>query len=259
MVLVRSYSQQSPQPIRSSIQAIEHRGVIVAGLIFCTWSISLMLLLTLDLRLLHPVGLSLIVLWQTFLYTGLFITAHDAMHGSVAPQHPQLNHSIGFIALLAYGLLPYQRLLKAHHQHHLYPATDRDPDFHDGKHKHVVLWYTRFMFRYRSLWQWLGLIATYHFLHQVVHIAEANLILFWAIPPLLSSVQLFYFGTFLVHRAKVIDSEHISCINSTYRPLFWSFITCYHFGLHREHHDHPHAAWWQLPTLAEQVPLAERS
>jgi beta-carotene/zeaxanthin 4-ketolase len=256
--LVRSYSQQALQPVGSSIQMIERWGVPIAGLILSTWAISLMLLLTLDLGS-FSFWLLLPVLWQTFLCTGLFITAHDAMHGAVAPQHLKLNRRIGTLALIAYGLLPYRRLLKAHHQHHLYPASDRDPDFHDGKHQDVVLWYLHFMRQYWNTWQWLGMAGIYNILHRMGHIAELNLILFWAVPPLLSSMQLFYFGTFLVHQSKVISSERISCINSTYRPLFWSFVTCYHFGFHREHHDHPHVAWWQLPDIVKQIPLADRS
>ena len=28
-----------------------------------------------------------------------------------------------------------------------------------------------------------------------------------------------------------------------------SFITCYHFGYHWEHHEYPCVPWWQLPTI----------
>ena len=31
------------------------------------------------------------ILVMTWLYVGLFITAHDAMHGSLSPRHPRLN------------------------------------------------------------------------------------------------------------------------------------------------------------------------
>jgi beta-carotene ketolase (CrtW type) len=32
-------------------------------------------------------------------------------------------------------------------------------------------------------------------------------------------------------------------------PIFWSFITCYHFGYHQEHHEYPHVPWWKLPEI----------
>ena len=34
-------------------------------------------------------------LLQTWLFTGLFITAHDAMHGTVSPSRPRLNRALG--------------------------------------------------------------------------------------------------------------------------------------------------------------------
>ena len=35
------------------------------------------------------------VLLTTFFYTGIFITAHDAMHGLVSPSYRKLNDAIG--------------------------------------------------------------------------------------------------------------------------------------------------------------------
>lgn len=225
-------------------------GLSIASLIIVTWAASLVSLLRLEVQHLQISWLILAILWQTFLYTGLFITAHDAMHGCIVPQRPQLNHAIGFLALLFYGFLPYFKLRHAHWQHHQHPASDRDPDFHDGKHTHMLLWYARFMYRYWGWWQCIGIIGAYHFIHRVLHVPEANLLLFWAVPSLLSSFQLFYFGTFLVHREPVNGYQNASRAISTYRPLFWSFLTCYHFGYHQEHHEQPNVPWWQLPTIA---------
>jgi len=224
-------------------------GLSIAGLIMVTWAASLVSLLTLDQQF-PIVWLALAVLGQPFLYTGLFITAHDAMHGIIAPQHLRLNHAIGFLALLLYGFLPYFKLRNAHWQHHQHPASDRDPDFHDGQHTHVLLWYARFMYRYWGLWQCVGITGAYHFMHRVLHVSEVNLILFWSVPALLSSLQLFYFGTYLVHREPENGYQNASRATSNYRPIFWSFLTCYHFGYHKEHHDHPDVPWWQLPSIA---------
>ena len=41
----------------------------------------------------------LIVAAQSWLGSGLFIVAHDAMHGSLAPGRPRLNTAIGSLAL----------------------------------------------------------------------------------------------------------------------------------------------------------------
>jgi fatty acid desaturase len=42
------------------------------------------------------------------------------------------------------------------------------------------------------------------------------------------------------HRAKSINYS-----------VIWSFITCYHFSYHWEHHQYPHLPWYKLP-LARQ-------
>jgi beta-carotene ketolase (CrtW type) len=225
-------------------------GLSVASLIIATWAASLVSLLRLEVQHLQITWLTLAILWQTFLYTGLFITAHDAMHGCIVPQRPRLNHAIGFLVLLCYGFLPYYKLRTAHWQHHQHPASDRDPDFHDGKHTHMLLWYARFMYRYWGFWQCIGITGAYHFIHRVLHVPEANLLLFWAVPSLLSSFQLFYFGTFLVHREPTDGYQNASRATSNYRPLVWSFLTCYHFGYHQEHHEQPNLPWWQLPAIA---------
>ena len=39
------------------------------------------------------------VLLRTFLHTGLFVVAHDAIHGSLCPNHPALNVGIGHLML----------------------------------------------------------------------------------------------------------------------------------------------------------------
>jgi beta-carotene/zeaxanthin 4-ketolase len=189
------------------------------------------------------------ILWQTFIYTGLFITAHDAMHGAVFPQNPQVNAFVGKLSLLAYGLLSYRRLLQKHWQHHKYPASELDPDFHNGTNTNPIAWYFHFM---KGYWDWrqiIGLSPIFYLSQSWLGVSEINLILFWAIPPLLSSVQLFYFGTFLTHKEP--KGGHTNPYRAkTYRlPVVLSFITCYHFGYHEEHHAYPSAPWWQLPAI----------
>jgi beta-carotene ketolase (CrtW type) len=224
-------------------------GVFIACAIIGIWASSLVFLLTIDISNIPTLWLLPAVLVQTFLYTGLFITAHDAMHGVVCPENKKLNHFIGAFALVIYGLLPYQNILKKHWIHHNHPASELDPDFHDSKHKNFFAWYFHFMKQY---WSWLrigALVAIFNIIVYTLDIPERNLTWFWVVPSILSSVQLFYFGTYLPHR------EPKGGYNNSYRaktnalPVFWSFVTCYHFGYHKEHHAFPAAPWWKLPEV----------
>lgn len=223
------------------------RGLVIAFAIIGTWAISLVFLLSLDISNFNIWMLLPIILWQTFLYTGLFITAHDGMHGAIFPQNIKINHFIGSLALNLYGLLSYKSLLRKHWLHHHDPATEVDPDFHDGKHKNLFAWYFHFMKNYWSWRQVITLIVIYHIVHNSLHIPDENLTYFWIIPSIVSSVQLFYFGTFLPHQEPESGYSDPHRAQTISRPVWWSFITCYHFGYHYEHHEYPHLGWWQLP------------
>lgn len=224
-------------------------GVAVALSILLAWAVSFSSAFTTGAQDIGPVGCALLVPWFAFLYTGLFVTGHDAMHATVAPGRPKLNRALGELALFLYGLIPYDKLCVAHTEHHRFPASHHDPDFHNGRHTHPVLWYFRFMRSYWTLRQSLGIIIIYNGLYRVMGVPEANLLVFWAIPSLLSSVQLFYFGTYLVHRKQPGTYRSSLRANSNYWPWLISLVTCYHFGYHREHHAFPHVPWWQLPSV----------
>ncbi|MBA4787230.1 MAG: beta-carotene ketolase, partial [Brevundimonas sp.] len=58
-----------------------------------------------------------IVAVQTWLSVGLFIVAHDAMHGSLAPGRPRLNAAVGRLTLGLYAGFRFDRLKTAHHAH----------------------------------------------------------------------------------------------------------------------------------------------
>ena len=108
------------------------------------------------------------------------------------------------------------------------------------------------MFRYWSWLRFAGMTIVYHSVKNIFHIPEINLILFWAIPLLISSIQLFYFGTYLPHREPLEGYQNSYRTQSIYRPFFWSFISCYHFGYHEEHHKYPYVAWWELPMIVKK-------
>ncbi len=222
-------------------------GFLIALAIIGIWAVSLFFFLSLDISI--HVMLLPAILWQTFLYTGLFITAHDAMHGSVFPQNRKLNNFVGSVALFFYALFPYKNLLKKHGLHHNHPASEIDPDFHDGKNKNFLAWYFHFMKGYWSWTQIIGLMVIFNLVNYTLRIPQTNLTLFWVIPSLLSSVQLFYFGSFLPHKEPVGGYSSPHRAQSSPRPVLWSFITCYHFGYHQEHHEYPRVPWWKLPEI----------
>ncbi|MBD2178611.1 fatty acid desaturase [Pseudanabaena sp. FACHB-1998] len=225
-------------------------GVAIALLIIIIWAISFWFLLnSVSMERISWGWLGAMIGWQTFLCTGLFITAHDAMHGAILPKHHQINNWIGSFALLLYGFFSYEQISKKHLQHHHAPATDSDPDFHDGTHKNAIAWYICFMQRYWSWWRLAVLLIAYVSMHSFLNIAYANLILFSIVPTILSSIQVFYFGTFLPHREPIGGYQNSAHAQSIYRPLLWSLLTCYHFGYHQEHHSHPNIPWWKLPSL----------
>lgn len=225
------------------------RCVAVALTIFLVWLTSTLTLFHLNLSGLSPWWLGVGIGWQMFLFTGLFITAHDAMHGVACPGNLRLNHAIGTVAVLCYGLFSYKSLLKKHWLHHHFPGSDRDPDFHDGRHRNPIAWYFHFM---QGYWNWgsiVGLMVIFNLINYGLHIPSNNLTLFWVVPSLLSSVQLFFFGTFLTHREPRGGYTNRHRAQSTSFPVWWSFITCYHFGYHQEHHEYPHLPWWRLPEI----------
>ncbi|WP_460207188.1 beta-carotene ketolase CrtW [Scytonema sp. NUACC21] len=224
-------------------------GLLIATTIIVVWAASLIFLLSVDTSKLNLLTLLLAIIWQTFLYTGLFITAHDAMHGVVYPSNSKINHFIGTLSLLLYGWLSYNKLIKKHWMHHHRPATELDPDFHNGHHKNFFAWYLYFMKNYWSWQQIIVVTSVYNLAHYLFHLPKGNLNYFWAIPAILSSVQLFYFGTFLPHQEPKDGYSEPHRAQTISRPVWWSFITCYHFGYHEEHHEYPHVAWWQLPEI----------
>ena len=225
----------------------------VAMTIVGVWAISLWSCFQIQIETVHPIGLLCLVGWQTWIYTGLFITAHDAMHGSIDPS-PWLNRAIGQLCLWLYAGFDYSLLASKHHLHHQYPASDRDPDFHDGKTPNFWGWYAHFVCEHVSWGQTLNLLLmlgihttiSQHNLVTPILWRIPNLLLFWVIPSLLSSIQLFYFGTFLPHREPLAGYLNPHRAQTIARSGWWSLISCYHFGYHQEHHESPHIPWWQL-------------
>ncbi len=228
-------------------------GLAVAIIIIFLWFASLMGFLTLDLAQIPLVVIILGVLLRAFLHTGLFITTHEAIHG-VLSQHSLTNDFIGHSTSLLYALLPYKVLAENHRLHHRYPATDKDPDFHSSDSNNFLLWYVSFMKEYQKGRQaWVLLIGMAVIFGTLIYlrIPPLNIFLFWVIPILISSWQLFAFGIWLPHRQTEVGYSDRHRANSNNYSVFWSFITCYHFGYHWEHHQYPYLPWYKIP-LARQ-------
>lgn len=236
-------------------------GILIALVILLIWSGSLIFSLLVDIVSWSTLGTAAVVLGRTFIHTGLFIVAHDAMHGSVFPGNRSLNHWVGRLAITLYAFLPYRKCTLKHWHHHHQPGQPSDPDFHDDSDGSMWAWYRKFMTGYLDCNQkivlLLGMGASFCIL-AASQIPIPNLLLFWVMPIVLSSMQLFFFGTYLPHRSPVggyLDSHR--AVSSNY-PLFLSFITCYHFGYHWEHHEYPSLPWYKLPEAYRNSAVATR-
>lgn len=230
------------------------RGPVTAAGVMIAWAFLLVCLLRLPAT---PGALAmgaLAVPVMTYLYTGLFITAHDAMHGAAAPGRSRLNAAIGRVCVLAYAMFSFDRLQKAHHRHHATPGDpEADPDYHDGRRDGFFAWYLRFMRHYLSWPQLLGMALAYNALHHLAGVPQANLLLFWVAPSLLSTFQLFGFGTYAVHKAPAGGHTNPHAAVSARYPDWLSLLTCYHFGRHLEHHCHPGVPWWRLHRVGRDA------
>ena len=193
------------------------------------------------------------VLLRSFLHTGLFIVAHDAMHGVLRPACPEANARWGRLALTLYAGLPYGTCRAKHELHHRFSGGTGDPDVHGADRAGLMAalrWFLHFLGGYLSWeqmarllggWGALGLLSL-----ALTPTAGLNLLLFCILPLLLSSLQLFVFGTYLPHRAtdRESDSQRPRSLDL---PVWLSLLTCYHFGYHWEHHQYPWLAWHELP------------
>ncbi|HCH63927.1 MAG: beta-carotene ketolase [Deltaproteobacteria bacterium] len=243
--MVSSRAASPPTPRTDDL-----RGVWVALVVFGIWAVSLVpaVCMPLSLSPVHVVGGIALVALRTFLCTGIFITAHDAMHGLVAPGRPRINNAIGALCTRSYAWFSFRQMRVAHHRHHDTPAREGDPDWHDGEHGGYWSWLFSFAKRYMH-WSQVAVIAVVHNVSVLLCGApEPQMWLFVWLPALLSAVQLFTFGTWLPHREPPGGHTNPHSAQSSGLPPWLSFITCYHFGYHLTHHVFPWVPWWKLPS-----------
>ena len=220
-------------------------GPLYAALIFSAW-LSVHIYSVFFHTLSAPIWQSvLLITVQCWLYTGLFIVAHDTMHGSLMPGKERLNTTIGTAILFIYAGFNWRKMRTAHHEHHDFPGTEKDPDFNANNPHDFWPWYFKFFLTYFG-WRQVLILFGFTVTYLLFGANYLNAIIMWAVPAILSSVQLFYFGTYRTHRhAEAFPDKHNARTNN-FNGLA-SLLSCFHFGYHHEHHLFPHEPWWRLP------------
>lgn len=84
--------------------------------------IALFIIILSAISLIYPLSINLA---ERPIWLMLFITAHDAMPGSVFPKNPEVNTSVGKLALFAYGVFSYITCYHSGYdeEHHEYPSV----------------------------------------------------------------------------------------------------------------------------------------
>ena len=186
---------------------------------------------------------------QCWLSVGVFIVCHDAMHGTLAPAYPKLADRIATVLLFLYAGFGWKALREAHHTHHRLAGRAGDPDFDEENPAHFFKWYWTFFKRYFG-WQSLLFVHTVVGIYWLVlDIPMVQIVALYGAPALLSSLQLFYFGTYRPHHHKQGASfaDENNARSDNFGTLL-SLATCFHFGYHLEHHRRPDVPWWALPS-----------
>ena len=226
-------------------------GLALAALIFGTWlAVHLWAMFSYRIDGSNWALMPLIFALQCWLSVGMFIVAHDAMHGSLAPRAPRIASMIGGFLLFIYAGFGWRRMRDAHFDHHRHTGSAADPDFHADNPRDFWPWYAQFLKRYfgpmSMIWVWT-VVLTYFLL---LDVPPQNIALLYGFPAIASSLQLFYFGTYRPHRHlgegyDFADRHHSR--SNDYGALK-SLLTCFHFGYHHEHHLSPATPWWALPA-----------
>jgi len=245
--------------VRTNIGSADKRRTTIIGLglavaVTLSWlALHVYAVFFVDLAAINLLLVLAIVALQCWLYVGIFIVAHDCMHGSLAPGRPLVNRWFGRLCLFLYAGFDFDALKAKHRDHHRHAGTEHDPDFHEDNPDSFWPWYAAFFSEYFS-----GRELAIIFVAVLVYVLALgapliNVWVFWAIPALASSVQLFYFGTYLPHQPsrEPFSDAHNSRTNDY--PHWLSLLTCFHFGYHHEHHLFPYLPWWRLPRAHDAL------
>ncbi len=219
-------------------------GITIAVSVLLAWALHLYyLLLYVPVAADHPF-MYLHIFIQTFLYTGLFITGHDAMHGNIH-QSFKVNQVFGSVSVALFAGMSYTMLRKNHGLHHKYPASEKDPDFYI-KSQNFFIWWAVFMWRYLTFFQIVIMAAIYNVLVHLFMFDSVTVMLFWALPAILGTFQLFWVGVYWPHKLPHLSEMGPHKARTQHKNHLWALLSCYFFGYHREHHESPGIAWWKL-------------
>jgi len=246
------------QARQTELQRQGRIGLTLAALIIGGWAV-MHVVLVFFFPLSEPAAwwaVPLLVALQCWLYVGMFIVAHDCMHGSLVPFKPQVNRWVGRIALLLYAGFWYDDLNRKHHLHHRYSGTADDPDYDERPPHGFWRWYLRFFMEYFTGREIVVIAAQVGLYILVFGASYANVLVFLTLPAILSSLQLFTFGTYLPHKPGAIPFTDRHRARSNDLPEWLSLLTCFHFGYHHEHHDKPDVPWWRLPSAHREAGTA---
>jgi len=217
-------------------------GLFIAILIILTWGGHLVYSLVYLVPDFTSPWMYFHVLLQGYLFTGLFITGHDAMHGTVT-ENRRVNQAVGWLATFLFAGLLYNKLIKNHGLHHQYPAQEKDPDFYANS-QNFFKWFGVFMYRYVTIWQILIMAGIYNIL--LIWFDDTNLLVFWITPALLGTLQMFYFGVFVPHKQPHKENMKPYNARTQNKNHIKAMLSCYFFGYHYEHHESPRVPWWKL-------------
>jgi beta-carotene ketolase (CrtW type) len=229
----------------------EFKNIIVSTSVITVWATLFHEAMFVDINSLEGIVL---VPCITFMYTGLFITGHDAMHGNIT-NNQYINDAFGHICTNLYAGLDFNKMRHKHMQHHIHTGQIyKDPDFHKGD-LNMFKWFFSFMKEYTDIFQFLKLSIVVESFMQL-GVPYENLCIYMAACGILSSLQLFYFGTFIPHRPlnnnEVMNWEKSK---SSSKDKLNSFLTCYHFDCHFEHHAMPHVPWFELWNVKQKIDI----
>ncbi len=233
-------------------------GLGLAATIFTAWlAIHIFSLFVLDISWMVLPLVVILGAVQCWLSVGLFIVSHDAMHGSLVPPGisgaRRINAAVGAVLLFLYAGFGWRRMRDAHFTHHQLAGHPGDPDFDEANPRSFARWYWTFLKRYfgagSMIYVW-AVVLTYWL---VLDVPVQNIVLLYGAPAIISSMQLFYFGTFRPHRHESTSygmpfADRHNARSERFGVLA-SLASCFHFGYHHEHHLHPETPWWKLPAL----------
>ena len=167
-------------------------------------------------------------------------------------QYRHVNNAIGHICISIFAWFDYDRMHDKHWRHHKHTGLVKDdPDYHDGRSIDFLSWYGHFLWEYITMKQITKMTIWVTVLMLIFSVPLNNILLYMLVCGLTSSLRLFYFGTYLPHRPKVVNGQVEQSMPweksySSDAARWMSFFTCYHFDYHWEHHRWPYVPWWDL-------------